>query len=570
MRCSSLTLRGTLAAAVLTVGLAACDQETPLDPQSEAVQVAPASLSAGDVIPGRFIVTLRADAQPGDVADAHGVRPEFVYRAALNGFAGAMSEAARSGLLRDARVMRVEPDRRVEAWATQNNATWGLDRIDQRNLPLSGTYTYNQTGAGVRAYIVDTGIRRSHNDFGGRANSNGFDAFGGNAEDCNGHGTHVAGTVGGATWGVAKGVTLIAVRVLDCNGSGSTSGVIAGVDWVTANHVKPAVANMSLGGGASSSLDDAVNNSINAGVGYAVAAGNGNFAGRAQDACNYSPARVPAAMTIGATNSSDTKASWSNYGSCVDFFAPGVSITSAWYTSNTATNTISGTSMAAPHVAGAAALYLETNGGASPATVRNALYDATTKNIVSSSSTANNHLLYSLFDGSGGGDENSPPSASFTYSCSDLSCSFTDTSTDSDGTIASRAWSFGDGSTSTATNPSHTYSSGGTYSVQLTVTDNDGATNSSTRSVTVSSGGTGGISLSASAYKVRGVVSVDLTWSGASSTSVNVFRDGSNIATTANDGAYTDNTGIRGGGSLTYRVCEAGTSTCSNDVTVNF
>jgi PKD repeat protein len=225
--------------------------------------------------------------------------------------------------------------------------------------------------------------------------------------------------------------------------------------------------------------------------------------------------------------------------------------------------------MASPHVAGVAALYLEANAGAAPATVRNALYDATTKGIVSSSNTANNHLLYSLVSG-GGGTTNNPPSASFSVSCSGLTCSFTDTSTDSDGSIATRSWTFGDGGTSTAANPSHTYTAGGTYSVQLTVTDNEGETDSASQNVTVSSGGSGGITLSASGYKVRGVLTVDLVWSGAGSTSVNVYRNGSVIATTANDGTYTDNTGQRGGATLTYRVCEAGTSTCSADAVVNF
>jgi subtilisin family serine protease len=222
----------------------------------------------------------------------------------------------------------------------------------------------------VKAYVIDTGIRFSHTQFGGRAVT-GYDAIdGGSADDCNGHGTHVAGTIGGSTYGVAKSVQLVGVRVLNCSGSGSTSGVIAGVDWVTGNHAagQAAVANMSLGGGASSALDSAVQRSINDGVSYAVAAGNGDFLGRQQNACNYSPARVAAAMTISATDSSDRKASWANYGSCVDWFAPGVSITSAWHSSITATRTISGTSMATPHTAGVAALYLQSNPSASPST----------------------------------------------------------------------------------------------------------------------------------------------------------------------------------------------------------
>jgi subtilisin family serine protease len=261
------------------------------------------------------------------------------------------------------------------------------------------TYTYDATGTGVTAYIIDTGIRFSHNEFGNRATS-GFDAVdGGAADDCNGHGTHVAGTVGGSTYGVAKGVKLIAVRVLSCSGSGSNAGVIAGIDWVTADHQpgQPAVANMSLGGGASTALDAAVNRSIAAGVTYAIAAGNGNQAGRAQDACNYSPARVPGAITVGATDKTDTKTSWSNYGNCVDFFAPGLGITSAWYNSNTATNTISGTSMATPHVAGVAALYLQSHSSETPTQVRNALYAATTKSIVKSAKTTNNNLLYTTY-----------------------------------------------------------------------------------------------------------------------------------------------------------------------------
>ena len=350
---------------------------------------------------GRYIITLRSTvSDPAAVAHSHsarfGLRIGYVYKNALKGYSATLPQALLASLRLDPRVASIERDGIMRADTTQSGSPWGLDRIDQRALPLSTTFTYTATGAGVTAYIIDTGIRFSHQQFGGRATSGVDKIDGGTADDCNGHGTHVAGTVGGSTYGVAKSVSLVAVRVLDCNGSGATSGVIAGVDWVTGNHAagQPAVANMSLGGGASSALDTAVRNSIADGVSYAVAAGNGNILGFAQNACNYSPARVTDAMTIGATGQNDAKASWSNYGNCVDWFAPGVSILSSWSSSDTATNTISGTSMATPHTTGVAALYLQGNTGASPASVRTALYDLTTKGVVTSSRSVNNHLLY--------------------------------------------------------------------------------------------------------------------------------------------------------------------------------
>ncbi|HVF39790.1 MAG TPA: S8 family serine peptidase [Gemmatimonadaceae bacterium] len=387
--------------ALAALAASACsDTQSPTSPApNPELSMSQAEERAG-VIPGRFIVTLRDSDDPRAVASSHGVAPDFIYERALKGFAGGMSEAARSGLLRDARVVSIEPDGIMYASTTQTSATWGIDRSDQRSLPLSTTYSFTNTGAGVKAYIIDTGIRLTHSEFGGRAIT-GYDAVtaGGNANDCNGHGSHVAGTVGGSTYGVAKGVTLVAVRVLGCNGSGSTSGVIAGIDWVTGNHAAgtAAVANMSLGGGASTALDNAVRNSIADGVTYAVAAGNGNFLGIAQDACRYSPARVTEAVTIGASDKTDRKASFSNYGNCVDFFAPGVGITSAWKDNDTQTNTISGTSMATPHVAGVAALYLQSNPGSSPSTVRTALFNNTTKGVVTSSKSVNNHLLFTNY-----------------------------------------------------------------------------------------------------------------------------------------------------------------------------
>jgi subtilisin family serine protease len=363
-------------------------------------------------IPGSYIVVLKQDVArssgqsiaagsvvaeaAADIALLYGGEPLFLYQHALQGFSILMSRAQAELMAEDWRVAYVEEDGVMRVDAIQTNATWGLDRIDQRNLPLSRTYAYGANGAGVTVYIIDTGIRFSHNEFGGRAIS-GFDAVnGGVAHDCNGHGTHVAGTVGGSAYGVAKGVTLVAVRVIDCSGSGPTSRVVAGVDWVTAHHQpgRTAVANVSLGGPTSSALDTAVNNSIKDGIAYAVAAGNGNGFGIARNACSSSPARVEKAMTISATNRSDAKVSWANYGSCVDWFAPGFEITSAWYTGDTASATISGTSMAAPHTAGAAALYLENHPKASPSQVRQALFALTTKGKVKNSNTANKHLLF--------------------------------------------------------------------------------------------------------------------------------------------------------------------------------
>ena len=328
-----------------------------------------------------------------ELATTHGGKLKNVYQHALNGFAVEMTEAQAEALSQDFRVKFVEEDAVVTADATQSNPPWGLDRIDQRNRPLNAIYTFNWTGSGVRAYVIDTGIRTSHTQFGGRA-SNVFDAFGGSGADCNGHGTHVAGTIGGSTYGVAKSSLPRGVRVLDCNGSGSNSGVIAGVDWVRLNHIAPAVANMSLGGGASSALDTAVNNLHNANVTIAVAAGNNNGA----NACNVSPARAANAITVGSTTQTDARSSFSNIGTCLDIFAPGSGILSAWFTSTTATATLSGTSMASPHVAGAAALYKQANPSASSTTIRNALVNNATTGVLTNVGTGSpNRLLYTLF-----------------------------------------------------------------------------------------------------------------------------------------------------------------------------
>ena len=351
-------------------------------------------------IPGRYIVVMEPRSDRGDRAAAqraaagHGGKVSLEYGAALSGFAAELPARALEALRRNPNVDYIEADAEVSASDTQSSPPWGLDRVDQRSLPLSGSYRYDGTGAGVTAYIIDSGIRKAHTQFGGRVLA-GFTAVkdGRGTNDCSGHGTHVAGTVGSKRYGVAKGVTLRPVRVLNCQGAGTLAKVIAGVDWVTSHHTagKPAVANVSLGGSVSSSVDQAVRASIDDGITYAVAAGN-----EASDACDSSPARVEEALTVGSTTKTDARSPFSNSGACVDLFAPGSGITSTWHTSNTASKTISGTSMASPHVAGAAALMLQQQPAASPALVAESLLQATTTGVVGNRGfDSPNRLLYS-------------------------------------------------------------------------------------------------------------------------------------------------------------------------------
>ncbi|MEU0091210.1 S8 family serine peptidase [Kribbella sp. NPDC006257] len=384
----------TVAVGLAAAGLAstASASEAPSTPPAPTIRGA----GSATAIPGSYVVVLAGNKSAAEtrvttqsLAASYDVKVRRQFDSSIRGFSANMSEEQAKKVAGDTRVAFVQQNQKITA--DQDDPPWGLDRTDQRDLPLDKKFEPSGTADNVNVYVIDTGIYAAHKDFGGRA-SVGTDTVGDgqNGVDCMGHGSHVAGTIAGTTYGLAKGAKIIAVRVLDCNGSGTTESVVGGIDWVTKNAKKPAVANMSLGGGTDIALDAAVKASIDAGITYAVAAGNDS-----SDACSASPADQPDAITVGATDDKDAKATFSNFGRCVDVFAPGVDITSVGITAPDSTAKMSGTSMATPHVSGGIALYLSQHPDAKPADVAKALVGAATPDKVGDPGTGSpNKLLF--------------------------------------------------------------------------------------------------------------------------------------------------------------------------------
>jgi subtilisin family serine protease len=486
-----MTTWGLPVSSRLLAVIAACALLLAIVVPSQPASAAAARGGAVETIPGRFIVTLRGDVNVAAVARevrGRGAVVDRTYGRALQGFAGALPPGLVKQLQRDPRVRFVEPDVviRVASATVQESPSWGLDRIDQRPLPLDRRFTYAAAGKGVRAYILDTGVRSTHREFGGRVVA-GFDGYGGGTtEDCHGHGTHVAGTVAGANYGIAKEATIVPLRVFRCDGTGSLSAVVSGIDWILARHPVgvPGVANMSFVFGANRTMDSAASKLADEGIVAVAGAGND-----AADACTRSPAREPSVLTVGAVTSSDARSSFSNYGRCVDLFAPGSSILSARAGSDTASSTSSGTSYASPHVAGSAAVLFGANPKASARDISSAILGSATTGVLKNLGADSPNLL--LYAAPTVGAQPAPPAneaprASFTVSCSDLTCELdASASSDPDGSITAYAWVFGDGRAASGKGVRHTYVAAGSYSVTLQVTDDAGATATASRSVTV-------------------------------------------------------------------------------------
>lgn len=488
---------GMWSLAALSV-VACSDANSPSGP----TRLAPYVESNGDltaqVVPGEYIVVLNDNV--GDVMGAavtSGAEVMATWDKALRGYAVRATPEQLRAIRADARVKFVEPNGRVHISATQTpTPSWGLDRIDQLNLPLNNSFTYPSTAAGVHVYTIDTGILLTHTDFAGRmsAGAQNFDAVtpGGTANDCNGHGTHVSGTIGGTTYGIAKGVTFHAVRVLDCGGSGTNAQVISGINWVAANKIQPAVANMSLGGGFNLALNNASDALVNAGVVLAVASGNSSA-----DACNFSPASAPLPLTVNATTITDARSGFSNFGTCTDLFAPGSNIVSDYIGSNTATATLSGTSMASPHVAGAAALYRAANPTHTPAQVNAAIIAGATPNKVTNPGVGSPNLLLNIQFIGGGGGGNQAPVADFTITCTaGVSCVANASPSTDDAGFGNLtfAWANNVARPAKTGNPA-TYNfnasnpSKNSFNLTLTATDAGGLSHSVTKAVVIPAGG---------------------------------------------------------------------------------
>ncbi len=596
-------IRHTLSALGLVglIGVAACEQST-LEPEGHqqvtepqlmappALAVAVSQANTGGLIEGHWIVVFDRNVPdaPGlarRLSAQYGSAPSFVYQTALRGFSAPLPEQAVEALRRNPNVAYVEQDQVASSIGTQTNPTWGLDRIDQRQRPLDGSYTFDNEGSGVSAYIIDTGIRTTHNEFGGRATFTADFVGDGNEDvnfgDCGGHGTHVAGTVGGATYGVAKQVSLHALRVLNCDGNGSYSGVIAAIDWVAANGARPAVANLSLGGPASASVNQAIENAVQAGVAFAVSAGNDN-----SDACTKSPASAPSALTVGASTVSDSRSGFSNFGTCVDVFAPGSSIRSSTNGTDSSTGTWSGTSMASPHVAGAIALLLGDDASLTPSQITSLIeLNGTTGELSGIGSGSPNLLLYSRLGGSPPPPPPPPPSdtevhvdavsVSVSFGRKNANGTATVRIVDASGTAVPSATVVGDwrvdgvltkSNSSGVTNTSGLASigSGGmrrvrdTQTVEFCVTDVSGPglvydAAANTDECDSDGGATPpptGFTLKAEV--IKGGNQVRLTWSGSNASSFAIARDSLSLGTTGAT-SLVDNPP---GGTWTYEVCE--------------
>ncbi|HSQ31272.1 MAG TPA: S8 family serine peptidase [Gemmatimonadaceae bacterium] len=506
--CASLAMVGLVA-----LTLSACQDSVAPSSQGTRAPGASAardSQNAGSRIPDQYIVVLDdsvndVGARATSLMGANNAGVGFTYTAALKGFSAHMSAQAAAALQNAPGVALVEQDQTVTVSGMTSSSgiqkpawVWGLDRVDQRGSTLDTTYHWLGDGSGVTVYILDTGIRITHQDFGGRASYGPDLVSNTSSNDCNGHGTHMAGTVGGSYYGAAKAVSLVAVRVLDCSGTGTASTAIAGLDWVTRNHVGPSVANLSFTGPLSSTLNQAVANAIAAGVTVVTSAGDN---GIPPDACQYSPSSAPDGITVGAMRQTDIMAGFSNYGPCVDLFAPGFSITSDWWTGDNIVWALDGTSSAAAHVSGAAAIYLSLYPSSTPSQVASAIVGSATSGALGQLGTNSPNLLLYTGDFSGSAPAPSPPppttnaapTASFTVSCSKANCSYNASASTDDVGIVSYAWNFGDGTSQTTTSATttHTYTTKGKYSVTitLTVTDGGGLTGTAQKTVTITNRG---------------------------------------------------------------------------------